>query len=178
MAGESVDSEAGGAFGEDGGVEGDDALKDESVRFALHVRWGAKVHGPRRVRCAVEVLGAGVAKVDLRGVDDGAVARFGLVVDDGGVGAGGGDGVEGEADEVLALGAEFVVLVYALDFVEFGFLDEKFFFEPSEVLAQGGAVADVALSHAFEFGCVFDGFGVADWATDFVGLVFAAEVEA
>ena len=35
------------------------------------------------------------------GVDGGAGAWFGFVVDDGGVGAGGGDGVEGEAGEVV-----------------------------------------------------------------------------
>ena len=101
LAGEGVEREARRAFGEDGGVEGDDALEDQRVRFPFHVGRGAVVQGPRRVGRAVEVLGARVAEVDGLGVDDGAVARFGFVVDDGRVGAGGGDGVEGEAGEIV-----------------------------------------------------------------------------
>ena len=59
------------------------------------------MQGARRVGRTVEVLGAGIAEVDGFGVDGGAAAWFGFVVDDGGVGAGGGDGVEGEAGEVV-----------------------------------------------------------------------------
>lgn len=105
LAGEGVEREARGALGEDGRVERDDALEDERVRFALHCCWGAPVQGARRVGRAVEVLGSRVAEVDGGRVDGGADARFGLVVDDGGVGAGGGDGVEGEAGE-MALGSD------------------------------------------------------------------------
>lgn len=101
LASEGVEREAGRALGEDGGVEGDDAFQDEGVGFALHGRWGAEVHGARRVGRAVEVLGAGIAEVDGFGVDGGAAAWLGFVVDDGGVGAGGGDGVEGKAGEVV-----------------------------------------------------------------------------
>ena len=57
------------------------------------------------VGCAVEVLGAGIAEVDCFRVDDGAGFWFGFVVDYGCVGAGGGDGVEGEAGEVSILSA-------------------------------------------------------------------------
>ncbi len=101
LASERVQCEAGCAFGEHGGVDGDDAFQDQSVRFPLHGCWGAEMQGPRRVGGAVEVLSAGIAEVDGLGVDDGAVARFGFVVDDGCVGAGGGDGVEGEAGEIV-----------------------------------------------------------------------------
>ena len=59
------------------------------------------MQGPRGIGSAVVVLGARVAEVYLLGIDGGAVAFFGFIVDDGGVGAGGGDGVEGEADKVL-----------------------------------------------------------------------------
>lgn len=108
LARERVEREARGAFWEDGCVERDDALEDERVGFAFHFRWGAEVQGARRVGRAVEVLGARVAEVDGARVDGGAVAWFGLVVDDGGVGAGGGDGVEGEAGEVtLGSNGEF-----------------------------------------------------------------------
>ena len=76
--------------------------------MAFHGCGGAEVQGARRVGRAVEVLGARVAEVDGLGVDGGAVAWFGFVVDDGGVGAGGGDGVEGEAGEVvLGSGVQF-----------------------------------------------------------------------
>ena len=98
---ERVEREAGRAFGEDGGVEGDDAFEDQGVRFPLQGTRLAEVQGPRRVGGAVEVLGSRVAEVDGFGVDGGAVAWFGFVVDDGGVGAGGGDGVEGEAGEMV-----------------------------------------------------------------------------
>ena len=101
LAGEGVECEAGCAFREDGGVDGNDAFQDQGVRFLLHVCWSAEMQGPRRVGGAVEILGARVAEIDGFGVDDGAVARFGFVVDDGCVGAGGGDGVEGEAGEVV-----------------------------------------------------------------------------
>ena len=107
---ERVEREAGRAFGEHGGVESDDAFEDQRVRFPLHVGRGAEVQGPRRVGGAVEVLGARVAEVDGFGVDGGAVAWFWLVVDDGGVGAGGGDGVEGEAGEMV-LGSD-TLLIY------------------------------------------------------------------
>jgi hypothetical protein len=56
-----------------------------------------------RVCRAVEILRARVAEVDSLGIDGGAGAFHGLVVDDSGVGAGGGDGVEGEADEEIVL---------------------------------------------------------------------------
>lgn len=105
LARQGVQGEAGGAFGEDGGVESDDAFENQGVRLAFHFRRRAEVQGARRVGRTVEVLGAGIAEVDGLGVDDGAVARFGFVVDDGGVGACGGDGVEGEAGEV-ALGPD------------------------------------------------------------------------
>ena len=101
LPGERVEGEARGSFGKDGGVEGDDAFEDQGVGFALHGGGGAEVQGAGRVGGAVEVLGARVAEVDGFQVDGGAVAGFGLVVDDGGVGAGGGDGVEGEAGEML-----------------------------------------------------------------------------
>ena len=101
LASEGVEREAGRSFGEDGGVEGDDAFQDEGVGEAFQGGWGAEVQGARRVGRAVEVLGAGVAEVDGLGVDGGAVAWFGFVVDDGSVGAGGGDSVEGEAGEVV-----------------------------------------------------------------------------
>ena len=171
LARERVEREARGALGEDGRVERDDALEDERVRFALHFGWGAQVQGPRRVGCAVEVLGARVAEVDGAGVDGGAVARFGFVVDDGRVGAGGGDGVEGETGE-MALGSDggfgsvrwasmFAVqwfndlraygfkLVGCLDFVQFCSLFYQFFFQPCKVLAQCCPVSDMASSHAF-----------------------------
>lgn len=67
------------------------------------------MQGPCRVGCAVEVLSAGIAEVDGFGVDGGAVAWFGFVVDDGCVGACGGDGVEGEAGEVL-LGSDVFLI--------------------------------------------------------------------
>ena len=57
------------------------------------------------VGCAVKILGAGVAEVDCFRVDDRAGFWFGFVMDDGCVCAGGGDGVEGETDEVLILSA-------------------------------------------------------------------------
>lgn len=173
LAGERVEREARGALGEDGRVERDDALEDERVRFALHFGWGAQVQSPRRVGRAVEVLGARVAEVDGAGVDGGAVARFGLVVDDGGVGARGGDGVEGEAGEV-ALGSDgnldsvrwgsifffwFDVcndlraygfkFVGCLDFVQLCSLFDQFFFQPCKVLAQCCPVSDMASSHPF-----------------------------
>lgn len=70
------------------------------------------MHGTRCVGCAVKVLSAGIAEVDGLGVDDGAVAWFGLVVNDGCVGACGGDGVEGEAGEI-ALGSDtFIIRVF------------------------------------------------------------------
>ena len=101
LASEGVESEASRTLWEHGGVESDDAFEDQGVRFPLHVRRGAEMQGSRRVGRAVEVLSARVAEVDGLGVDDGAVARFGLVVDDGGVGPGAGDGVEGEAGEIV-----------------------------------------------------------------------------
>lgn len=67
------------------------------------------MQGPRCVGCAVEVLGAGVAEVDGFGVDGGAVAWFGFVVDDGCVGTCGGDGVEGEAGEVVLGSDAFLI---------------------------------------------------------------------
>ena len=101
LAGQRVEGVSRRALWENGGVERDDALEDERVGRAFCGGGGAEVQGARRVGCAVEVLGARVAEVDGGGVDEGAVAGFGFVVDDGGVGAGGGDGVEGEAGEVV-----------------------------------------------------------------------------
>ena len=101
LAGERVEGVARRSLGEDGAVERDDAFEDERVGRPFHEGGRAEVQGARRVGRAVEVLGARVAEVDGFGVDDGAVARFGLVVDDGRVGAGGGDGVKGEAGEVV-----------------------------------------------------------------------------
>ena len=166
---ERVEREAGRAFGEHGGVEGDDALEDQRVRFPLHVGRGAEVQGPRRVRGAVEVLGARVAEVDGFGVDGGAIAWFGLVVDDGGVGAGGGDGVEGEAGE-MELGSdalfmdqmEFLFsirrfrdlrsygfkLVGSLDLVQYCSLFYQLFFQPCKILGQRCSVSNMTSSHA------------------------------
>ena len=115
LPGERVEREAGRAFGEHGGVEGDDAFEDQRVRFALHGGRVAEVQGPRRVGGAVEVLGARVAEVDGLRVDGGAVAWFGLVVDDGGVGTGGGDGVEGEAGEMVLSSDAF--MMYQIKFL-------------------------------------------------------------
>ena len=109
LPGQGVEGEAGGALGEDGGVEGDDAFEDEGVGFAFHGGRGAEVQGPGRVRGAVEVLRARVAEVDGFRVDGGAAAWFGFVVDDGCVGAGGGDGVEGEAGEVALCSGVVVI---------------------------------------------------------------------
>ena len=130
------------------------------------------MQGARGVGRAVEVLGARVAEVDGLGVDGGAGAWFGFVVDDGGVGAGGGDGVEGEAGEV-ALGSgcitldqngvSFIIevfkiddlrpyrfeLVSCLDFIQNCSLCYQFFFQPREVLAQRRPVSNVTSSHPF-----------------------------
>ena len=177
LAGEGVEGEAGRSLGEDGGVEGDDALQDEGVGVAFQGGRGAEVQGARRVGRAVEVLGARVAEVDGLGVDGGAVAGFGFVVDDGGVGAGGGDGVEGEAGEVvLGSGCKFSLsdgrpffrkkkkerkrrihdlrpyrfeLVIGLDFNQDCSLCYQFFFQPGEVLAQRRPVSNVTSSHPF-----------------------------
>ena len=101
LAGQGVQGEPAGAFGKHGGVESYDAFQDQSVRFAFHVCGRAEMEGSRRVGCAVQVLSARVAEVDSFRVDDGAVAWLGFIVDDCGVGAGGGDGVEGKAGEVV-----------------------------------------------------------------------------
>lgn len=61
------------------------------------------MEGPCRVGCAVKVLGARVAEIDSFRIDNGAVAGLGFVMDDGCVGPGGGDGVEGKAGEVVFL---------------------------------------------------------------------------
>ena len=105
LAREGVDLEARRAFGEDGGVERDDAFEHERVRLPLQLRRGAEVHRPGGVRGAVEVLGAGVAEVDCFRIDRRAEARFGFVVDHCCVRARGRDCVEGEADEVFAFGS-------------------------------------------------------------------------
>ena len=170
LASEGVERETGCSLGEDGGVESDDALQDEGVGVAFHGCWGAEVQGARRVGRAVEVLGARVAEVDGLGVDGGAVAWFGFVVDDGGVGAGGGDGVEGEAGEVvLGSGVQILLirrkfffvfqirdlrpyrfeLVSCLDFIQCCSLSYQFFFQPGEVLAQRRPVSNVTSSHPF-----------------------------
>lgn len=168
LPGEGVEREAGGAFGEHGGVEGDDAFEDQGVRFALHGGRVAEVQGPRRVGGAVEVLGARVAEVDGLGVDGGAVAWFGLVVDDGGVGAGGGDGVEGEAGEVV-LGSDALFvdqmdflfsicqfhdlrsygfkLVSCLDLVQYCSLLDQLFLQPCKILGQRCSVSNMTSAH-------------------------------
>ena len=168
LPGERVEREAGRAFGEDGGVESDDALEDQRVGFPLHGGRGAEVQGPRRVGGAVEVLGARVAEVDGLGVDGGAVAWFGLVVDDGGVRAGGGDGVEGEAGEMV-FGSdalfmdqmEFLFsirrfgdlrsygfkLVSCLDLVQYCSLFDQLFFQPCKILGQRCSVSNMTGSH-------------------------------
>ena len=165
---ERVEREARRALGEHGGVESDDAFEDQSVRFPLHVGRGAEMQGPRRVGGAVEVLGARVAEVNGFGVDGGAVAWFGLVVDDGGVGACGGDGVEGEAGEML-LGSDALIihqmkslfsirrlrdlrsygfkLVSCLDLVQYCFLFNQLFFQPCKILDQCCTVSNVTGSH-------------------------------
>ena len=84
MPRQAVDCEAGCAFGKDGCVEGDVALEDEGVGLLFLGGGGAEVQGAGGVGGAVEVLGSGVAQVDGVGVDYGARAGFGLVVDDGG----------------------------------------------------------------------------------------------
>ena len=179
LAREGVEREAGRAFGEDGGVERDDAFEDQSVGRAFQGRWGAEVQGPRRVGGAVQVLGAGVAEVDGGGVDDGAVARFGFVVDDGCVGARGGDGVEGEAGEVVFrsgciscqmtslfdspthdLRPYGLKLVSRLDFIELCPLFHQLFFQPCKVLAQRCPVSDMTSTHPFQLRLVLDGFSI------------------
>lgn len=101
LASKGVESETGSPFGEYRRVKGYNAFKDESVGVAFHLCGLAEVHGSSRVGCAVQVLGTGVAEVDGFGVNGGAVAWFGLVVDYGCIGTGGRDGVEGEADEMF-----------------------------------------------------------------------------
>lgn len=61
MPREGVESEAGCAFGEDGGGEGDEAFEDEGVGGAFEGGGGGEVQGAGCVGRAVEVLGAGVA---------------------------------------------------------------------------------------------------------------------
>jgi hypothetical protein len=103
LARQGVDGEARGALGEADALEGDVALEDEGVGLALLRGGRAEVQGAGCVGGAVEVLRAGVAEVDFGWIDDGAVARLGFVVDYGCVGAGGGDGVKGEAGELVVL---------------------------------------------------------------------------
>eukprot|EP00962_Isochrysis_galbana_P016404 scaffold4698_cov115-Isochrysis_galbana.AAC.5 len=93
-AGEGVQHQAGGACGEDGARERRVTLEDSRVGAPFVVRRGAKVDRAGDVGGAVCVLPARVEQVDLAGRDWGALAVGGLVVNDGGVGAGGGDGGE------------------------------------------------------------------------------------
>ena len=79
------------------------------------------MQGTRRVGRAVEVLSAGIAEIDGLGVDDGAVAWFGFVVNDGCVGACGGDGVEGEAGEMVLGSNTFLLSIGIL----FQFADSR-----------------------------------------------------
>jgi hypothetical protein len=69
----------------------------------------AEVQRARRVGRAVEVLRARVAEVDGVRVDGGAGAGLRLVVDDGGICARRGDGVEGETDKALVFPMGLVV---------------------------------------------------------------------
>ena len=94
LASKGVESETGGSFREYGRVKGYNAFKNEGVGVAFHFCRLAEVHGSSRVGCAVQVLGTRVAEVDGFGVNGGAVAWFGLVVDYGCIGTGGGDGVK------------------------------------------------------------------------------------
>ena len=71
------------------------------------------MQGASGVGCAVIVLCAGITEVDCFWVDDRAVAFFGFVVDYCGVWACGGNGVEGEADEVLVF-SECMLVPYKL----------------------------------------------------------------
>ena len=77
----------------------------------------AEVQRTCRVRRAIKILRARIAKIHFRRVDGRAVAGFGFVVDDCCVGAGGGDGVEGEADELVVFASHLFERVCCLHFV-------------------------------------------------------------
>lgn len=125
------------------------------------------MQGTRCVGCAVKVLSARIAEVDGLGVDNGAVAWFRFVVNDGCVGAGRGDGVEGEAGEIV-LGSDACLirrvlfdllthdlrpyrfkLVSCLGLIQLCSLSYQFFFQPCKILAQRCPVSNMTSSHPF-----------------------------
>ena len=63
------------------------------------------MQGPCSVGCTVKVLSARITEVDGLWVDDAAITTLWAVMDDGGVGAGRGDGGEGEADKLFMFSA-------------------------------------------------------------------------
>jgi hypothetical protein len=104
-----VESKSGRSFRELAALKSDVTFQHKRVRFFLFGARLAKVQSARRICRTVQILRARVAEVDGLGIDGRAGTFHGLVVNDGGVGTGGGDGVEGEADEEIVfarLGSE------------------------------------------------------------------------
>ena len=61
LSSESIESEARGAFRENGSIKGYYAFEDKGVGFAFHLCWFAEVDSSCGVCRAIQVLGAGVA---------------------------------------------------------------------------------------------------------------------
>ena len=108
LSGESVEGKATGAFRKDCPVQRNVSLEYQRIRFALHLSRLGEVHGTGGVGGPVEVLPARVTEVHRPGVNDGAVADLWLVVDHRSIRTRGGNGIEGQPDEVLVLAVTWV----------------------------------------------------------------------
>jgi hypothetical protein len=101
LSSQRVQSKSGRAFGELAAFKSDVAFKHERIRFFFFCARLAEVQRARCVGGSVKVLSTGVTEVDGFGVDGGTGAFHRLVVDDGSIGAGGGDSVKGETNEEI-----------------------------------------------------------------------------
>ena len=96
--GKALQQQAGCASREDSASQCDVALEHPSVAPLLVSVRDAKVHGAGDVRGAVTVLAPRITQVQGVLRDPPVLSLLGLVVDDGRVGAAGGDGREGVPD--------------------------------------------------------------------------------
>lgn len=152
------------------------------------------MHGPGGIRGAIKILSARIAQIDRFRINDGAIASFGLVVDDGGIRSSGRYSVERKADKMLVLTAVAIVsfsdlprartdllqsnlfkLISCLHLIEFVSFCRKFFLEPGKIFTQRGSVSDVTGPHTFELGLVLDCFGVANGTSNLFNFILSSK---
>ena len=96
-----VQREPSGSFREDDFVESNHALQNQRIGFLLHGRGFPEMQSTGGVSGSVQILGPRIAEIDRLWINNGAVPWFRFVVNDCGVGSGGGNRVKGQADEVF-----------------------------------------------------------------------------